>query len=595
LEKMRGLQRNTMDRSVILINYPVYIDFSSRLRAPIGLLYLGAVLKDNGIPTKVFDFQTEQSSWSDVEKAITDVDRCLVGFSCDSENLHRVLHLSDRLLSCHSNLKIVLGGPHVTHIWKSFVSNRRIIVRGEGEYALLLLAKHFLYDEGELHDIPGIVYCLEDKIHVNPLSLGPYEDVNSIPFPDYSLLHTKHDYYPSIITGRGCSYQCFFCSEGNENRTFRPRSIENIEEELLHLKKYNDRNVSYLSFADDTFTVSAQRVNKICDVLDKVFPDKSRFCFFCEGRVNILAKHPELIYRLKEAGLVRIQIGIESSNQGILNKINKNIRVEQVEKVISTCNDADIPAIVGVFMCGLPDQTEQDVKNDIEFAKHLADLAPGRLELFMVPLALLPGTEFRNKASEWGFSSLDDDFVTGGILDDCFIRTATLSKEQIKQLCRLFSSEVERYLLEKAAFLSPQRIKELFILRADRHMSPFVVKKLSFFDHVRSLLLLRRREDRRFLFELSDEAIPLCSPLRIMNNTVNSSSDSFIINEKSPMWFELTSEEKGYYDYFSGKLSFKEIAQRLAGKSGQTENRILEECLKVYRKCEDKLAAIVVI
>jgi len=560
-----------------------------------GLLYLGAVLRDNGIQARLFDFQTKQASWLDVEKAISDVDRCLVGFSCDSENLYRVLHLSDRLLSCRSNIRVVLGGPHVSHIWEPYVSDSRIIVRGEGEYPLLLLAKYFLKGDGKLSDIPGIVFCQNGQIQVNPVSFGLYEDVNSIPFPDYSLLPEKHDYFPSIITGRGCSYQCFFCSEGSQNRGYRPRSIKNIEEELFFIKnKYHD-DVSYLSFADDTFTVSPQRINEICRVLDALFPDKSRFCFFCEGRVNILATHPELIYRLKAAGLVRLQIGIESSNQLLLDKINKKISVEQIERVISTCDDADIPSIVGVFMCGLPGQTEEDVKNDIEFAKHLADLAPGRMEIFMVPLALLPGTEFRDNASQWGFSSLDDDFVTGGILEDCFIETATLSKEKIKQLCQLFNSEVDQYLIEKAAFLSPQRIKELFILSADRHMSPLVVKRLSLFDHMRNVLHLRGREDHRFLFELSDEVIPLCSPLRMSNNSVTYSNDAILINEKSPMWFQLSPEEKRYYDYFSGKLSFREIAQRLAEKDGCPEKRALDKCLKVYGLCEDKLATIVVI
>jgi len=305
------------DELVILIYVTIDANMARHMLPPLGLIYLGTVLRVHGITTRIFDFQHETASWSAVEKAVSDAKHCMVGFSCDSNNIYRVLHLSDRLLSRFPDLKIVLGGPHVTHRWEPYVAERRIIVRGEGEYPLLLLAEHFLRGKGGLRDIPGIAYCMGSKVCSNPISMGLFEDVDAIPFPDYTFLDPLEKYIPAVVTGRGCNHRCYFCSEGSQNHRLRQRSIQKIEEELRALKAFHHGRIPYLFFTDDTFTISPRRVHELCDVLDRIFPDKSRFSFFCGGRVDILAKHPELIYRLKKAGLLHLQIGIESSDRTI--------------------------------------------------------------------------------------------------------------------------------------------------------------------------------------------------------------------------------------------------------------------------------------
>ena len=59
------------------------------------------------------------------------------------------------------------------------------------------------------------------------------------------------------------------------------------------------------------------------------------------------------------------------------------------------------------------------------------------------------------------------------------------------------------------------------------------------------------------------------------------------------MEFELSSNEMRYYECFCGKLSFKQIAQRIAVKEKIAEENAFNECIDVYLKCEDNLAAII--
>ena len=143
-----------MDEQVVLINAPVDADSAMRGSPTLGMLYLGGVLKEQGIPVAFFDMHYEGESWADVEKAVAGAERCLVGFTCNSDNIHRVRLLSDRVLDRFPHASVALGGPHVTHVWEPYVTDRRFVVRGEGEYAMLLLTKHVLRDEGTLADIP---------------------------------------------------------------------------------------------------------------------------------------------------------------------------------------------------------------------------------------------------------------------------------------------------------------------------------------------------------------------------------------------------------------------------------------------------------
>jgi radical SAM superfamily enzyme len=418
-----------------------------------------------------------------------------------------------------------------------------------------------------------------------------------IPFPDYSLFledkFSKHMYIPGVATARGCMYQCYFCSEGNSpQRRYRPRSTENIKKELELIKAYYQNQLPYLAFVDDTFTSSYERTIQMCDIINDVFPDKAQFGFYCEGRVNVLSKHPDLMAHLKQAGLLRLQIGIESGSQDILDRINKQIRTKQIETVVQLCESNDIPTIFGAFICGLPGQTEDDVKKDIEYAKQLIDIAPGRMELEMSILSLLPGSEFYKNSSKWNFSVLDSECLTGLVTEDCFNETPLLRRSKIIELRSLFRDEISRYNMEKSMSIPRRKLLEHIVIATRRRMIPLTVRQMIRYPHANWLVLLRARQDHCFLWEVPQKRWEYIIPVHV-ENQVTPCNDNFIINEKSPMAFLLTKTEKQYYDYFAGKLSFTKIAEKISQQRKITQEQALNECVAVYEKCEQNLTAIV--
>src|SRR5512145_270703 len=118
---------------VFLVYAPALVpEAGDVLDPPLGLVYLAAVLTQHGISVRIFDLQHHRTSWGALEDAIAATDRCLVGFTCYSNNIFRVLRLSDRLLGRFPGVPVVLGGPHVMHVWEPYLGPNRLVVRGEG-------------------------------------------------------------------------------------------------------------------------------------------------------------------------------------------------------------------------------------------------------------------------------------------------------------------------------------------------------------------------------------------------------------------------------------------------------------------------------
>lgn len=582
-----------MKSSVVLIHAPVEMDSTLKTAPPLGLLYLAAVLRTHGFQVELFDLHHEKTAWEDVEAAVASAGACLAGFSCITNNLHRVMHLSGRLLERCPQATVVLGGPHVTQRWEPYVNSRRMVIRDEGEWAMVRLAACVLRGEGALSAVPGLVYQDNGRIQANPLSLGPYEDIDAIPFPDYGLLAEPRFYIPSVITARGCAHRCFFCSASKLFRKHQKRSATNVEQELQMLKALYGGEIRYLAFLDDTFTVSEQRLLELCDVIDRVFPDKARFSFCCEARVDVLARQPSLIERMKRSGLVGMQIGVESGDQAFLDAMNKHTRPGQIESVVAHCEQYGVPYVAGNFIFGLPRQTRADIERELGFARRLVSLAPARVELTVKALMPYPGTEYGDHPDKWGLRIVDEDFVTGRIHSASFLENGALSREEIEELCQRFRAVIGDFTLKQAApLLSPQDCKALVALTAETSQPSFVLSRLLCFTHIAKLVLLRRRSDHRFLDEIEEAHWRDCAPVAIPENVASPCEDGYVINKGSPFEFNITANDMKYYRYFVGKLTFGEIAARSADIQGVPEKQAYEECLAAYGQCEDSLAAI---
>ncbi len=268
----------------------------------------------------------------------------------------------------------------------------------EGEITLFKLLET-LENNGSPDDLLGIVYRRNGNVIINPPR--PYiKDLDSLPLAARYLLSDIKKYVPplgsysktpvvSLITSRGCPYECIFCDNNVFGRNIRYHSPEYVVSEIKNvIDLYGAKEIFFL---DDTFIVDEERVRKILFLMHK---EKIKIKWTCMTRANNITE--DLLGEMKDAGCWQIGIGVESGNQNVLNFIKKGINLEQVRNAIKWSHKIGI-YVKGFFMIGHPIDTMETIDETINFAKSVP------LTDVVVTIATpIPGTKFYSLAPNYG-------------------------------------------------------------------------------------------------------------------------------------------------------------------------------------------------
>lgn len=380
---------------------------------PLGVLYLASVLKERGVEVSVLDQAAEGFTVDDTVNWILKEDPDIVGFSTFSTSGRTAALISRNVKEKNPNIVIVLGNHYATfnseRILKKYPSVD-ITVRGEGENTVINLAS-CLQNKGNLKKVQGISFRNKKSI-VSTSDRPLIKDLDCLPFPDRRLIDVDYhcmiagaDVAPkkftSIVSSRGCVYGCRFCSCTQFARnTWRERSVENTLEELHFLAS---EGYKQFIFVDDSFTLNKKRVIKLCRSMRK---EEIGMEWICEGRVDNCSY--EMLQEVAKAGCKVLYFGIESANQRILNYYNKQTTPKQSENAVRTARKAGIDVIVGSFIVGAPDETREEIRNTIKFAKKI----PIDFPQFNI-LGVYPGTSIWNEFEMKGLLNTEEHWETG--------------------------------------------------------------------------------------------------------------------------------------------------------------------------------------
>lgn len=347
---------------------------SSYPQPPVGLAILAAIAREMGFSVKIIDANALNLSEEDILKEIRIFDSDLVGISVMSPYIESAETIIEKIKRDNPTKKIILGGPHASVVkGKILEENENIdfVVFGEGEETIAELLDS-LKNKKSLEKINGLAFRKDKKIIENE-KRDYVRDLNKYPMPAYDLLpikyykpfppHGKELPFMPLITSRGCPYNCLFCYKELFGRNYITKDTKNIIKEIKYL--VNEMGIKEIMFYDDTFTYDRERIIDLCNQMienDIIIP------WSCETRVNHVDK--ELLEKMKQAGCYLISYGIESGNQDVLNVLRKGITLEQSEKAVKLTHDVGIMT-VGYYMIGTPDETPENIKETIEFAKRL--------------------------------------------------------------------------------------------------------------------------------------------------------------------------------------------------------------------------------
>jgi len=357
--------------TVLTLVYPYFhpwLDTSIFRFPPLGLGYLAAYLKQNGISVQIVDCTFMKQD--EALKQVIDSKPKIIGIQSMYSMREKSLELA-QLLKPHCEL-LVAGGALPTIEPEAFLKNFDLAVVGEGEQTLLEIVNQFL-NGGDFSQVKGIVY---HKKGTNQLIRNPSRDLNgeldAFPNPTRELFDNDayKKYYAkkfgytttAIMSSRGCPFSCDFCSKPVFGNNFRARSASYVADEI---EEVISLGYTRIWFADDCFTLDRNRLIGICN---EIIRRGLKIGWECLSRVDTL--DTEIVGKMKQAGCLRMFFGIESGNDSILELMKKQITTKQVQNALLLCKEMGIKA-GAFFIVGYPGENDKTVLETIKFASQL--------------------------------------------------------------------------------------------------------------------------------------------------------------------------------------------------------------------------------
>lgn len=292
----------------------------------------------------------------------------IVGFPCYSLDFFMTYQLMKIMKKTFPQSHICCGGPHVNFFPEETLALPEVdsIVMGDGEKPFFELCNSL---KEELPIKAEGVYTKESLKEKHVFEPYVYKDINTLPVPDIQLLDDYLSYtsfltrkpLATIVTSRGCLFDCNYCS--SKSSRYRMMNIDKVMETIGY---YSSLGVHEFEFWDETFNPSIHRLKKFAEELRR---NKNPITFAIRGAV-VQNVNFESLTMLKEAGLRRIQFGIETTSDRLLKLLNKKIDKNKISEAVSFCNKLKISSVANM-MIGIPTQTEEEVLEDFEFIKKI--------------------------------------------------------------------------------------------------------------------------------------------------------------------------------------------------------------------------------
>jgi radical SAM superfamily enzyme YgiQ (UPF0313 family) len=329
----------------------------------------------------------------------------------------------------------VLVGPPTSQFSEEILRSTGVDIVARYEYDFTIMDIAEAIEEGkDLKGVRGIAYKENGKIVRNPnREFTSSEDLDRIPF--VSKVYKEHlnvkDYflnyclYPmvQIFTGRGCPYQCTFCSwpQTFMGRKYRVRSVENVLNELEWIEE-NLKEVKEVFFEDDTFTINKKRVLEFC----KGYKERGlEISWSCNARVDTLDL--ETMKEMRKANCRFLVVGFESADNEILKNIKKGFTVEEAREFARNAKKAGL-FLHADFIIGLPGETKETIEKTKRFIK---EIKPEQLQVSVV--APFPGTELYEWYKKNGYLITNDpnEYLDGQGHQKSIVSYPWLSAEKI--------------------------------------------------------------------------------------------------------------------------------------------------------------------
>lgn len=342
----------------------------------VGMAYLVSVAERAGHRVRAFDQFADQIPTAKLLGQVVAFQPDVLGLGVLTPSASMAAQIAGAVRSALPRCTIVAGNIHADVMPKETLSRGSfdVVVHGEGErtFVELLAALGDGTPPTDLGDVAGISYR-DATGEVRRTAERPLiEDLDTLPYPAwyqfpvhaYGLLPLADVAKPTLVLSgsRGCPYRCGFCSLLHAGSTYRRRDPEAMADEYEFVQRCY--KVRQIGFVDPIFPLDKKVVMAFCESLLRRGMQR-KVAWISETRVDRVDQ--ETLMMMRRSGCRRLLFGIESGVDALLGNINKTFTTDRVRDTIALCRQERIQT-VGLFMIGLPGETEEMTRRTIDFA-----------------------------------------------------------------------------------------------------------------------------------------------------------------------------------------------------------------------------------
>jgi radical SAM superfamily enzyme YgiQ (UPF0313 family) len=421
---------------------------------PLGLMYISASLKEAGHEVKIHDCASDHNNHHLLTKIIQEWKPNFIGISIIITELEQTKIIMGMIRTAVPDVPVIFGGP-----WPSAnpenaikILGADIVVIGEGEKVFVNLIEA-LNKRHPIEGLPGIASMANGQIKINPSVPLSEDEMDRLPSPSWELidheLYAKnhsaaivgHRVYMSVVTSRGCPYNCAYCHQ-TMGKVYRRRSAGSVLSEIEKL--HFEYGFEEIEIIDDCFNVDRTRMRAILEgIRDRIGKIKLHFPNI---RADIL--EPEDLMLFKQAGTVSAGFAIETSSIRLQKMICKDLNIEKAVQAINSAVRLGIYSL-GYFMIGFPTETYEEASGTVDFAVS----SSLHRALFYIPIPFA-GTKLADMVSECIKNRND-----GGVLNKSTYLNSNLNISAMsdRELQKIVQSAHRRF------YLNPRRIIKLIL------------------------------------------------------------------------------------------------------------------------------------
>ncbi|HNQ49903.1 MAG TPA: radical SAM protein [Candidatus Omnitrophota bacterium] len=386
---------------------------------PIGLAYLGAVLKRAGLSVTILDPMAQKMTAAYIRRCADRADAIIMPYS--------MYHRRDTaafLGSYRDKLRVLCGEiAPIAHAEIFGQGIADVIINGEPELTVVQVCAEY----PRLESVAGILWRdTGGAVHENP-DRALIDDLDQLPFPlrdfappelywDISFFHQPTAW---ILPDRGCPYNCIFCAQRARNKgKVRRRSVRSIVDEISAIVR--DSGVRNFLFFNETFNLDASFVKGLCS---EILGRSLRIRWICSARPDLVTR--DVLSIMKKSGCIELRYGLESANDEILSYLGKNTTVQKIREGIDLTRSAGIPFSLQCIF-GSPMESDETIGRTMKFVRAVKP----RFVSFNV-LSPLPGSML--------FEQVRAQHDPMSILEDCDILHTkhTFGQYSQKELSRI--------------------------------------------------------------------------------------------------------------------------------------------------------------